>query len=137
MTKSISPLLGAVIIIALTIVISFVLGSFVASLFQSQTQVSTQTQSVCTGTIEISHVFCSAQPPQLNSSSLILLHFDEGSGSKASDTAGYDNNATVLTSWTIGKFSYALYFNGSSGYANTSSLPSPQEISIEFWVKPE
>ncbi len=138
MKKSISPLLGGIILIASVIASAVLLTSILGSIFQSQTKTAEEVSSAfCSGSVKVSGISCRAAPPQPKNSSIILLRFDEESGNLAADEAGYDNNASVNAFHAKGKFSYALKFNQSNNYANTSPFTSPKEIAIEFWVKPE
>ena len=75
-----------------------------------------------------------------SSGCVLLLHMNEGSGLVASDASGYGSNGTfgAATSWTTGKFSNALSFNGTSSSItvdNSASL-NPANITAEAWVYP-
>ena len=69
-------------------------------------------------------------------------HFDEGSGTSAGDSSGWENTGTIYgtATWEAeGKQGSALEFDGSSNYVdfgNDASLKS-QTGSIEFWMKPD
>ena len=70
-----------------------------------------------------------------------LWHFDEGTGDKAYDSSGNDNDGTVYgASWVTGKFGNALSFDGVNAYVevpDSASLDSTGVITIECWVKRE
>ncbi len=137
MQKSLSSLLAAVIIIALTVTTSLIASSFFSTITQRQTHTSIQTSS-CMGTviIEQTSMTCNPSPPELEDNSVILYHFNQTSGN-AIDEAGYDNNATVSgTVYTPGRFGNGLYFNGYDSYAYTD-IPNTDEISVELWLRPE
>jgi hypothetical protein len=73
-------------------------------------------------------------------SSLVgLWHFDEGTGSIATDSSGNDNNGTIYgAAWTTGRLGSALLFDGND-YVTIPDAPSlnpSDEITIEAWVKP-
>ncbi|MFX0200112.1 MAG: LamG-like jellyroll fold domain-containing protein, partial [Candidatus Hodarchaeota archaeon] len=59
-------------------------------------------------------------------------NFNEGSGSIAFDTSGFNNNGNL----SGGKFGNGLYFDGINDYVEVSDsdLLEPTEITIEAWV---
>ncbi len=65
--------------------------------------------------------------------------FDEGSSTSTVDSSGFGNNAVLLgtPSWTAGKSSYALSFNGSNyvDCGNAASL-HVQSYTLAAWIKP-
>jgi hypothetical protein len=76
----------------------------------------------------------------VNSGILGLWHFDEGTGTTASDSSGNGNDATLVgtVNWVTGKIGMALEFTG-SGYVdagNSSSLGPTPEVTFAAWVKP-
>jgi len=70
--------------------------------------------------------------------------FDEGSGSTASDSSGYNNDGTLYggldTTWTTGcKSGSCLEFDGLDDYVdcgNNASLDIKDGMTIEAWIKP-
>lgn len=64
--------------------------------------------------------------------------FDENTGTSAGDSSGTGNAGTITgASWTTGKISYALSFNGTSNYVQKTSatgLPAANATQTEcFW----
>jgi prepilin-type N-terminal cleavage/methylation domain-containing protein len=78
-----------------------------------------------------------------------IWNFDEGSGSTANDTSGWENNGTLVnsptwrcastdTSYTPSSQGCSLEFNGSNQYVNAgndASLNITSAITMEAWVK--
>ena len=68
-----------------------------------------------------------------------LWHFDEGTGTTAYDSSGYDNNGTIYgATWVDGKFGKALYFDGDD-YVEipyNSVFDIQDAITLEAWIKP-
>ena len=66
--------------------------------------------------------------------------FDEGSGSSASDSSGFNNTAKIVgATWKAGKFGSALGFNGTSDRLQidgSTSLNLQSAATIEAWVYP-
>ena len=82
-------------------------------------------------------------PPNNDSSTVGMWHFDDGSGGTAADSSGNGNTGTLapagsLPAWVGGRFGYALSFDGSNSYVNVSDADSlkPANITVEAWVKP-
>ena len=67
-----------------------------------------------------------------------LWHFDEGTGTTAYDSSGYDNHGTISgATWVDGKFGKALQFDGIDDYVEVPASPSlaiADAITIEVWV---
>ena len=68
-----------------------------------------------------------------------LWHFDEGSGTTASDSSGKGNNGQLVNGpvWTTGKVGNALQFDGVDDYVNipnSANLNPTSQITIDFWV---
>lgn len=76
--------------------------------------------------------------------------FDEGRNSTLYDESDHDNdgalnlgsqgNITVSSAWAIGKFGYALSFDGTDDYMEAdddSSLDLTGQITVSAWVKPD
>jgi len=65
-------------------------------------------------------------------------NFDQGSGTTASDSSGYNNHGTIYgASWTSGKVGGALSFDGLDDYVdcgNSETLDPTQEATVEAWV---
>ena len=69
-----------------------------------------------------------------------LWHFDEESGTTASDSSDYHNDGTLIngTSWDSGKFGNALSFDGVDDYVDCGIVPQlngVSEFTVEFWIK--
>ncbi len=65
--------------------------------------------------------------------------FDEGNGTKASDSAGTNHGTIHGPNWVTGKSGYALSFDGLNDYVevpHNSSLVPMDQITIEGWIKP-
>jgi Concanavalin A-like lectin/glucanases superfamily len=66
-------------------------------------------------------------------------NFDQGSGTIADDSSGYNNQGTIYgASWTSGKINGALSFDGLDDYVdcgNSETLDPTQGATIEAWVK--
>jgi hypothetical protein len=65
-------------------------------------------------------------------------NFDQGSGTIAYDSSGYNNHGTIYgASWTSGKVNSALNFDGTNEYVdcgNNETLDPTQGATIEAWV---
>jgi len=62
---------------------------------------------------------------------------NEDSGSVAHDVSGNGNDATLAnTTWTTGKFTYGLSFNGSNSEGITPAIAFTNTFSISAWVNP-
>jgi hypothetical protein len=72
-----------------------------------------------------------------SSDAVLILHFDEGSGTIAKDESGNGNDGTIHgAQWVGGKYGKALEFDGKADYVE-SSLNSAlnSDLTIEFWMK--
>ena len=71
-----------------------------------------------------------------------LWHFDETSGTTASDSSGNGNTGTLTnmdtaTCWVLGKFGNALSFDGINDYVNCEKNGDiTTAITIEAWINP-
>ena len=70
---------------------------------------------------------------------VLLMHFDEGLGSKTFDESGYENHGTIYgATWTDGKRGKALSFDGVDDYVeaplNMVDLISNKAFTVEAWV---
>lgn len=69
-----------------------------------------------------------------------LWHCNEGSGAEAADSSDNENDLTLAnTSWTTGKFSGGLSFNGTSSVASatlTSAEPVAHYLYFAAWINP-
>ncbi len=68
-----------------------------------------------------------------------LWHFDEGSGTTASDSSEYSNNGTLMggTIWTSGMFGQALSFDNDSDYVDCgddASFDFEDKFTVEAWI---
>ena len=77
---------------------------------------------------------------QVSTDAVLILHFDEGSGTTVKDESGHGNGGTIHgATWTTGISGKALQFDGMDDYVDCgsdSSLNMADEITIEAWVKP-
>ncbi|MFH1367619.1 MAG: LamG-like jellyroll fold domain-containing protein [Elusimicrobiota bacterium] len=75
-----------------------------------------------------------------SSGCVLLLHMNEGSGNTLADSSGYGNNGIKESgaSWTTGKFTNGLSFNGTSSSATVahSAELSPANVTVEAWINP-
>ena len=76
---------------------------------------------------------------QASTDAVLILHFDEGSGTIAKDESGHGNDGTIYgATWVDGKYGKALRFDGVDDYVdcgNDASLDATGEITVEAWVK--
>ncbi|MBI2657301.1 VWA domain-containing protein [Candidatus Woesearchaeota archaeon] len=86
-----------------------------------------------------------------DSSTVLLMHFEEGSGQNADDSSQYNNDGTLGSSagsdandpsWDTGKIgNYALKFDGVDDYVKVSDSSSlrigKDVISMEAWILPK
>lgn len=76
---------------------------------------------------------------QASSDAVLILHFDEGSGTIAKDESGHGNDGTIYgATWTTGISGKALEFDGMNDYIEIpdSNSIEPQRLSISVWIKP-
>jgi len=71
-----------------------------------------------------------------------LWHFDEGSGTTATDSSESGNTGTLINGpvWTTGKVGGALSFDGTDDYVSvpdSDSLDITNQLTIDLWVKPQ
>ncbi len=84
-----------------------------------------------------------AAPVVASTGSIVgLWHLDEGSGTIAADSSGYDNNGTVYgaTTGVDGKFGKALSFDGVNHYVNAGGATSfdfTDKFTVEAWINGE
>ena len=143
MPKALSPLIGTVLLIAFTIGVAGIVNIFLTTTAKTSTGITSNASE--------SLFQCSAAAIDVPKDSIycisgynltLLLHFDEGSGTTASDSSGNGRNGVLtnfnfnsLSGWTTGKFSNALMFDGSNDYVNITddgSL-SLDRVSVEVW----
>ncbi len=80
-------------------------------------------------------------PLKVDSNTMTLWHFNEGSGAITYDETNNDNDGNINgPSWTTGKFNSALSYNGGNDRVDVASDPSlnfgaQQSFTIEAWVK--
>ncbi len=69
---------------------------------------------------------------------LIYLPFDEGQGKTAEDVSPNGFSGDVENAkWVEGVVGQALHFNGGSVNFDPLKIDQPQEMTIEFWFKPD
>ena len=77
---------------------------------------------------------------QVSTDAVLILHFDESSGTTVKDESGHGNDGTIHgATWVDGISGKALSFDGVDDYVECgshSSLNMADEITIEAWVKP-
>lgn len=77
-------------------------------------------------------------PFTVDSNTVALWHFDEGSGNVLYDASPYHNDGQIVNpAWVEGKYGSALHFNATSTYVklpNSSSLKQEKEFTIEAWI---
>jgi hypothetical protein len=60
-----------------------------------------------------------------NTNTVLLMHFDEGSGGVVEDETLNHNDGTIIgATWTAGKFDYALDFDGSTNRVKVEDSPN-------------
>ncbi|MBU0478572.1 beta-galactosidase [bacterium] len=68
----------------------------------------------------------------------VLLHLDEGSGDKASDSSAYANHGMINgANWTTGKLNGGLLFDGVDDYIKmpwSSGLNITDKITLQAWI---
>ena len=79
-------------------------------------------------------------PAMAASGEVLVLHFDEGSGTIARDSSGYGNDGTIYgATWVDGKYGKALWFDGVDDYVtvgNDATLNfGTNSFSASVWVK--
>ena len=77
---------------------------------------------------------------QASTDAVLILHFDEGSGTIANDESGHGNDGTIYgATWTTGVSGKALQFDGNNDYVaipmSQRFAQSGSSFSIEFWIK--
>ncbi|MBI2076265.1 MAG: LamG domain-containing protein [Candidatus Aenigmarchaeota archaeon] len=80
-----------------------------------------------------------AQEYTVNSNTVALWHFNEGSGSLAKDETGRFNGTVDGATWTTGKYGNALSFDGVNDAVVVSSSSTEgitNQITLEAWVYP-
>src|SRR5713101_351234 len=75
---------------------------------------------------------------EVDSNTVALWHFNEGSGSILHDASPYHNDGEIHNAeWVEGKFGSALHFDGFTTYVilpNAPSLKPETEFTIEAWI---
>jgi glucose/arabinose dehydrogenase/chitodextrinase len=81
-----------------------------------------------------------AYPAQAAGGLVAAYAFDEGTGPTVTDASGNGNTGALGgATWTSGKYSYGLAFNGSSARVNvpdSASLDLTTAMTLEAWVMP-
>ena len=83
---------------------------------------------------------CLATPviAQASSDAVLILHFDEGSGTIAKDASGHGNDGTIYgATWATGVSGKALRFDGVDDYVDTGTGASSisGDITVSMWIK--
>ena len=120
--------------------------------YTARVNVSANTNIVCqTTVVDNPNVFnfsISVSPTPSYNGLVGFWPFDEGWGISSADKSGYRNNASLgvtnweyVPAWTLGKFGYALKFDGSNDYvdAGNSSILNPSStgsLTVEAWIYP-
>ena len=81
-----------------------------------------------------------ASPARAAGGLVAAYGFDEGTGPSVADASGNGNTGTLSgATWTSGKYSYGLGFNGTSSRVdvpNAASLQLTTAMTLEAWVNP-
>ena len=74
---------------------------------------------------------------QAPADAVLIMHFDEGSGTIAKDESGNGNDGTIHgATWTEGKVNRALSFDGSNDYVEVPNVINGlNAVTIEAWFK--
>jgi hypothetical protein len=75
---------------------------------------------------------------QASSDAVLILHFDEGSGTIAKDESGHGNDGTIYgATWTTGVSGKALQFDGTNDYVDcgTGASSISEDITVSMWIK--
>lgn len=83
-------------------------------------------------------VLASPAIAQVSSDAVLMLHFDEGSGTIAKDESGYENDGAIYgATWTTGISEKALMFDGEDDYVHVDDDRSLHfnDFTITFWTK--
>jgi len=118
--------------------------------YTTRANVSANSQVICqTTVVDNPNVFnfsVSVTPGAVSYSGLVgFWPFDEGWGISTADKSGNNNNASLgvtnweyVPSWTLGKFGYALRFDGSDDYARVDNVrvnsSSAAYNTVAFWM---
>ena len=83
-----------------------------------------------------------ADTPYVNAVGPVMhLKFDEGSGTAAADSSGYNNNGLVSNAtWTAGQLAGGLQFNGTSSIVtvpSSASLSPLSQLTVALWAQPD
>ena len=146
MQKAISPLIAAVILVAVVFTIGILLSSSFTSIFK-QTSTQTTDRGSCIGSsLDIFNIRCEQSAYDYSDPDLIgYWSFDSVNATNyTSDLSGNANDGQLINfntdpaTTTTGKISNALQFDGVNDYVdagNDSSLDITDAITIEAWVK--
>lgn len=75
---------------------------------------------------------------QVLSSAVMVLHFDEGAGASASDSAGNGYNGAISgASWVAGRVGQALFFDNSGDFVTITKTYTPSlRGTVVMWLNP-
>ena len=84
---------------------------------------------------EILNYYQSKQPFTADSNTIGLWHFDESSGTSFANSVAGSGTLYNGASFTTGKFSNAVYFDGTNDRGNCNLDIPENNITFEFWAK--
>jgi PGF-CTERM protein/uncharacterized repeat protein (TIGR01451 family) len=75
---------------------------------------------------------------QASTDAVLILHFDEGSGTIAKDASGHGNDGTIYgATWVVGKHEKALEFDGRDDYVDIGNIGLTDNWAVSFLAKSE
>jgi hypothetical protein len=86
---------------------------------------------------EIHDYYNSNAPFACDANTIGLFHFNEGNGSEIKSASGTTGTLYNGVKFNEGKFSYGLYFDGTDDKGDCNMNIPENNITIEFWAKPE
>ena len=73
---------------------------------------------------------------QASADVVLVMHFDEGSGTIVKDESGHGNDGTIYgASWTTGVSGKALSFDGMDDYVDIGNIGITDNWTVSFWAK--
>lgn len=92
---------------------------------------------VCGLVTAIFVLLCLASPAiaQAPADAVLIMHFDEGSGTIAKDASGHGNDGTIHgATWTTGISGKALSFDGVDDYVDVGTFFNLDAFTLDAWV---